>query len=102
VAVVDGGVGLDDLVDLEAVRRLDLALEGAHDPGGDSSLEPEGVSDRDDGVPDLDGARVPERQGSQRASPGALDLEDGDVRGGIGADDGRVARLVVGEADLDR
>ena len=60
VAVVDGRVGLDGLVDLEAVRRLDPPLQRADDAGGDRPLEPEGIADGDDGVPDLDGARAPE------------------------------------------
>ena len=54
VAVVDRRVGLDHVVDREAVRRLDRALEGADDAGRDGALEPERVADRDDRVADLD------------------------------------------------
>src|SRR5204863_3643452 len=50
VAVVDGGVGLDGVVDREVVRRCDIAVERAHDPGGDRVLETERAADRDDAV----------------------------------------------------
>src|SRR6185436_2662804 len=44
VSMVDGGVCLDDLVDLEAVRRLDTALQRADDPRGHRALEAEGIA----------------------------------------------------------
>src|SRR5207247_8391410 len=46
VALVDGRVGLDHVVDRVRVRRLDHALEGADDPGRHRPLEPEWVPDR--------------------------------------------------------
>ena len=60
VARVDRSVGLDHLVDREAVRRLDLALEAGHDACRRRAVEPERVADRDRGVADLDVTRVGE------------------------------------------
>ena len=63
VARVDRGVGLDDAVDLEAVGRLDRALGGRHDAGGQRALEPERVADRDRRVADLDASEEPSASG---------------------------------------
>ena len=52
VALVDRGVGLDDVLDLEVVGRGDDALERRHDPRGRGALEAEGVADRDHRVAD--------------------------------------------------
>jgi hypothetical protein len=58
VAAVDRRVGLDHVVDRVVVGRAHLALERADDARGDRPLEPERVSDRDDGVADPDDVRV--------------------------------------------
>ena len=84
VARVDRRVGLDHLVDREAVRRLDRAPEAGDDPLGGGAVEPERVADRDDEVADLDGARVGESQ-RLHASRHAI---------GVDRDDGEVARRV--------
>ena len=47
VAGVDRRVGLDHLVDREAVGRLDLAAEAGDDALGGGAVEPERVADRD-------------------------------------------------------
>ena len=47
VAGVDRRVGLDHVVDREAVRRLDRAPEAGDDPLGGGAVEPERVADRD-------------------------------------------------------
>ena len=53
VAGVDRRVGLDDLVDLEAVGRADVAAEAGDDAGGRGAVEAERVADRDRRVADL-------------------------------------------------
>src|SRR3954447_25615869 len=54
VAGVDRGVGLDDVVDREAVGSLDLALKRRDDSGGHGAVEPEWVADGDHRVSDLE------------------------------------------------
>src|SRR3954453_4634246 len=66
VARVDRGVGLDDAVDLEAVRRLDRALRGGDDARRERALEAERVADRDRRVADLDASRRAARHGGRR------------------------------------
>ena len=63
VARVDRGVGLDHLVDLEAVGRLDVAAEAGHDALGRRAVEAERVADRDGGVAHLH-ARASRRAGA--------------------------------------
>ena len=54
------------MIDRIAVRRGDRALlNGADDPCGRGAREPEWVADRDDGIPDLHGARVAELERGQ-------------------------------------
>ena len=62
VAGVDRRVGLDRVGDREAVRGVDLALDGGDDPRRRRAVEAEGVADRDHRVADLDpGSRSPAR-----------------------------------------
>ena len=68
VAGVDRRVGLDHLVDREAVGRLDRAAEAGDDALGGGAVEPERVADRDDEVADLDRARVGESAAPWRLS----------------------------------
>ena len=101
VAGVDGRVGLDDVVDREAVRRRDRALlHGTDDAGGGGPVEPERIPDRDDRIADPHVVGVTELQRRQAAGT-RLDPEDGDVGGGICADDLRLQRVLIREADLD-
>ena len=101
VARVDRGVGLDDVVDRLGVRRLDAALERAHDPGGDGARVAERIAERDHGVADADAVGVPERERLERTRFGA-DLQHRDIRRRIGPDDSRTKAVVVREADPDR
>src|SRR4051794_8101922 len=101
VAVVDRRVGLDRARDREVVRRLDGAVQRAHDARGDGVLEAERAADRDRAVADLDAVRVGERQRVQLGL-GRVDLDDGDVGRRVGADDLRARGLAVGEGDGDR
>src|SRR3954466_14405547 len=103
VARVDGRVGLDRLVDLEAVGRLDLAPNARHDARGDRPVEAERVADGHGGVADLDLVGVRERQRLDALRGAAGDLDHGEVGGGVAADDlRRVVAAVVAEADLRR
>ena len=51
VAGIDGGVGLDE--GLELASGDDVAALGADDSGGDGGLEAEGAADGEDPVTDL-------------------------------------------------
>src|SRR4051794_87924 len=100
VARVDRGVGLDDAVDLEAVRRLDRALRGGDDARRERALEAERVADRDRRVADLDASRRAERQRRQLAGL-RRDLEHRKVARLVAAEDAGVDDAPVGELDLD-
>src|SRR6266550_7723476 len=86
VAVIDCGVSLDRVVDRELVQRLDLAVERAHDAARDGLLETERAANRNDRVTDLHARRVPEadRMEDRRRR---VDLDHGEVRRRVGADD---------------
>ncbi len=66
VARVDRRVGLQDVVDREAVGRRDLALQRGDHAGRQRAFEVERVADRVHRVADLSGARVAERERVQR------------------------------------
>ena len=59
------------------------------------------VADRDNGVADLDEVGVAERERAERARVG-VDLEDGDVGGGVVSDDGRVEPSLPEKLNLQR
>src|SRR4051794_26372115 len=103
VAGVDRRVGLDDVVDLEAVGRLDLALQRGDHAGGQGPVEAERVADGDRRVADLHGLGRAEAQRVQVQAVG-VDLQQRDVAGDVLADDLRVDGLVVRElhGHLDR
>src|ERR1700690_37102 len=67
VAVVEGGVRLDDVVDRRAVRRHDLPLERADDARRDRPVLAERVADRHDRIADLDEIGVAEPERRERA-----------------------------------
>src|SRR6185436_2309003 len=100
VARVDRRVGLDDAVDLEAVRRLDRAAGRRHDAGRERALEPERVADRDRRIAHLDRARRAERERRQLVRA-PLDLEQRQVGGLVAAEDRRVDDVLVGELHGD-
>ena len=101
VAGVDGGVGLDEVVEADAAA-VDLPVEGRDDAPGDGRLagEVEGVADGDDLVADLQVGRVAERRRHQAV--GVVDPDEGDVVVGEAADELGVGRRAVEEADGDR
>ena len=101
VAVVDRGVGLDRVVDREAVRRLHLPVQGADDAARDGLLEPEGAADRDHAVADLHAARVAERERVKKRLR-RVDLDHGEIGRRVGADDRRLVGVAVPEPDRHR
>ena len=62
VAVVDRGIGLDRVRDRVAVRRLDVAVDGADDAGRDALGVAERAADRDDALTRRDRGAVGERR----------------------------------------
>jgi hypothetical protein len=101
VAVVERGVGLDGVLDREAVRGPDLASDGADHACGQRAFEPEGAAEHSHPVADV------ERSGrceAQRRQLGArpVDVKHGDVRGWIGADDLGLDVRAVRELDAHR
>ena len=97
VAGVDRRVGLDDVVDREAVGRLDRALERRDDAGGERALEAERVADRDRRIADLDGAARSRATSGLRSRPLGVDLEQREVGGRVLADDLGAHAALVGE-----
>ena len=76
VAGIDGGVGLDGLVDVGSVGLLHLA-DGADDAARHGSVEDaEGIADGQHLLPDLEGGAAAQGYGLQ---VGRLDLDDGKV-----------------------
>src|SRR5829696_2815993 len=99
VSVVQCSVRLDGVLDGETVGRPNLATDRADHAGGEGALETERAAQHDDRVPDLEraGRRELEHRQIRR---GTIDVQDGDVRGRIGADDLGVDLGAVGELDL--
>ena len=86
VARVDGRIGLDERLDLVAVRtaRHDAAALGADDARRDGRVQVERVADGQHPFAHLELLGVAE---GKRLEILGLDLDQGDVRAGIGADD---------------
>jgi hypothetical protein len=98
VTVVDRGVGLDRVIDAESVRRLDRAPGGADDPRGHGAGEPVGAADRKRRVAHADVRRASESQRVELVRS-RVDVDDGEVGRGVGADDRRIGPAAVGERD---
>ena len=102
VAGVDRRVGLDHLVDAEAVGRLDLALQAGDDPGRRGLVEAEREADGDRRVADLDGVGLGERERGDAVRRTRVDIEHREVRRRVRADDtGRDRARVIVEAHPD-
>ncbi len=104
VAGIDGGVGLDEVLELSARAGLDGAVLGGNDAGGDGLRQGEGAADGFNPVADLGLVGVAELDGGQRGI--GVDLDDGEVGGLVGADHARRTSEVLsvgigGELDVD-
>jgi hypothetical protein len=97
VAGVDRRVGLDEVLVLGDVES---AAGRRHDAHRHRLADAERVADREDDLAEPQLARVAERQRAQRGQR-ALELEDGEVRLGIGTDDLRLVIGAVVERDGD-
>ena len=101
VAGVDRRVGLDDVLDREAVGRGDAALQGGDDAGGQRAVEAERVADRDRRVADL---RRPSsrraRAAGGRGPSGSTCSSARSVSSSLPTIS-RLAVVVVGERDAD-
>ena len=97
VARVDGRIGLDEVL---VTLWVDAgAASGTDDPGGDGVLQPEGIADGDDEVADLEAGRV--RQGDLGGQAALDDLDHGDIRALVGADDLGLELAVVDQRYRD-
>ena len=93
VAGVDGGVGLDRCFDRASRRRSGSCGRARRDDaGGERLVEAEGVADGEDFLPDLEVAARADAGIGRSLSRGRVDLENGQVVVGGGADGGRPRR----------
>jgi hypothetical protein len=98
IAVVDGGIGLDEAVLAHAVHRA-RAPEAADDPGGDGALElGKRVADRDDRLAQREGVGIADADGGQVPGPNLQHSYVGEGR--IVPDDDRRPFRAVGEEHL--
>ena len=98
VAGVEGGVGLEDVVDEAAGAGGEGAAEGADDAGGDGVFEAEGIADGDGDLADVDFAGIAEGEVGEIRE---IDAEDGEVGVGVVADDFGAGFAEVGGLDAD-
>src|ERR1019366_1732224 len=96
VAGGDGRVGLDEV--FVGFNAQVGATGGADNSHGHGFADAEGIADRESVVADLDLGRVADHDGRQS---GSVDLEDGDIGLGIGADDAGFELALVGEGHFD-
>ena len=84
VAWIQGGVGLNDVVDQVSSDAAQRSAQRADDAGRDRGIEAIGTADGDDQLSDAQIGRVAEGRIGQRRS---LGLHHGQVGPGIGADE---------------
>src|SRR3984957_8957357 len=97
VTRIDGGVGLDRLLDERSVRLL-YSADRTDDALSEGSRESEGIADGINFLPDLKIAGLAE---NDRVQIRGFDLKHGEVMGTVGADDGGGVFLAVGECDFN-
>ena len=96
VAGIDGGIGLDEGVE---VRNPHLgARQGGDDAAGHGLADAEGVSDGEHQVADLELVGIAKFEIRQRLAA-RVDAQNGQVRAFVGADDDRLVLAAVGEHD---
>ena len=86
VAGVDGGVGLDDALDLAAVLGVERAVEAADDPGRQCPFQAEGVADGEDLLADPQLVAIAQGDREELVG-GGVDTDHGHVVVRVGADD---------------
>ena len=96
VAGVDGGVGLDEI--LVALDAQPGAAQRADDAGCHGLTETEGIADGDDEVTHLHPVGIGDRYFGE---PVGLDLDHGNVRFAVGADQLGAELAAVGQGDGD-
>jgi len=103
IAGVEGGVGLDYIVDHAAGVGTQGAAEGADDSGGDGVLESVGIADGDGELADAERLGVAESDGGEAGSVivEAVEADYGEVGGGVVPDEVCGAVAAVGERDFD-
>ena len=96
VARVEGGVGLDHVVDQVPGDAAQGAAQRADDAGGDGGIETEGAADGHDQLADPQAGRFAELGVGE---PGVFGLDDGDVGPGVGPDDVAIDFAAVVQAN---
>ena len=94
VAGIDGGIGLDEVLELALRARLDGAVLGGDDAGGDGLRKLERLADGDHPFPYLRAVGVAHLHCGQGAR--RIDFDDRDVGVGIDADDFRGTAVIGG------
>src|SRR5690606_32799727 len=109
IAGVDRGVSLDEVLERRCGRltgrgRLLRGLDdvqgssgGAHDPRRHGELQPQWAAERQDPLALPQVVRVAERRGREAT----VNLEDGNVRGGVAGNDARLELAAIVERDGD-
>jgi hypothetical protein len=99
IAAVDGGVGLEEALQL-MVALAEVPALSADDAGGHGLVESEGRADGDRPVADFNGVGVADVD--RRELLAGVDLQDCEIQLGVGADQlGGVLRLVAGQRHLN-
>jgi len=99
VAGVEGGIGLDHLVDHAPCACRQRTSEGRDDACGDAACEPERVAQGYDELPDAQLGRVAEQDRRWHVAPSP---QDGEVGKRITADHVHADRGPIGESRLSR
>ncbi len=98
VAGVDGGVGLNNVFDGQFSERHDSPAQRADDAGGERLIEPERIADGHHRLADLQVIARAQWNGAELGS-GKVDLEDGQVLVGCGADESGVECGLIAKRD---
>lgn len=101
VARIDGSVRLDHIANRNAPNTVDLTTEGADHAGCKRMVEPEGVTDGDRLLSDIEVRVLPYCYGLEKLGWN-VHLEHGDVLSGLDADDFRIERLLILKRDAER
>jgi len=98
VARIDGSVRLDHVANRNAPNTVDLTTEGADHAGRKRMVEPEGVTDGDRLLSDIEVRVLPNRYRFEKLG-WDVHLEHGDVFSGLDADDSCIERPLILKRD---